>query len=340
MNNLFVASTSYQLLTALNMSLQLYSSSDFYNYIVFLSSDISRSIKSDGIEVKLNGKVTIIPREEYVNFIKKQKFEKVQHFIFFQENSILNRYLASKLKRKGCLISLAPDGAKPYGVFSKSHEFVSCIKDTLLDYKSLFQKRLFPSTFLISRYYRYGISPFIDMVWLEYPTLFNKNVNRTKAEIKELPKLSKLSIELLDNLYNGGSSTKIYNDCIIYFNQPIWSEKLKSKEVEVLDFLQRKYPNKDFYLKLHPKTREAIPSHLGNFPQIKFINDNAPAEVLISNSNNCLFFTPWSTALMHPLGENNSYFYLFSEFKKSNDTILNQIDIIRFPHISFQEIDV
>ncbi|GGB72026.1 hypothetical protein GCM10007424_10020 [Flavobacterium suaedae] len=335
LNNLFITKTPYQYLSAINICNVVYSSKEFYNEIYFFPKD-NNSVFYESKENSLpfNGIIRSIGTEEKISFYKSIRKNKYERVFFFQENDILNKYVSYHLKKQGTIICLGPDGTKPYAVFDKSHELLSMLKDTNKDYMYLIKNNLlFPRIFW-SRYYRYGASKIIDEVWLQHPELFDKKKNKTKGELIKMPELENSTIEIVKKTMVGEDmNLPDLNKCIIYFNQPIWSKKLIDKEIEILNFLSNHHNTLPLYLKLHPLTPEENLKRIKEVKGINIIYNKIPAEVYINHAKDSIMLTPWSTALMHVLGERNKYYYLYPEFQRVNDYRLNQINLIPFPHL-------
>lgn len=331
--NIFIVGTPYQLITALNIIFSFYSTEKFENHVIILISDEIR-FNPNLSEKKGNTNFKKVKMEDSLNQIRTLKGWRPDNFYFFQESSILNKFLSYNFKKHGAKICLGPDGTKAYGLFEKKHEFLSMIKDTLKDYKFLFQNKILLPKLFLSRNYRYGSFGLIDEIWLPYKELFNAEHNRSKGILKELPILT------VDNLLEMSKILKIklfseFNGegCILYFNQPFWSLPLINKDIEILTELTKRTVGKNFFIKIHPSTSNELIERYLRIPGVRIIEDNVPAEFYIAACRESILISGWSTCLMHPISNLNKSFFLYPIFKKLGDPILDQIEFIPFPHI-------
>jgi len=330
--NIFLAHTEYHLICSLNLALTSYTGDEYENHIYY-----SRGAKRLNYELKpikdLNGFIQPYEANKELEQIKLLQKENCNRFFFFQENSILNKYLASHLKIKGAIICLAPDGSKPYGEFSKNHETLSMIIDTFCDYVFLLKKKLILPKFILSRYYRYGSSHIIDEVWLQNPELFNYKLNKTKGKLMRMPLFEGSQMEKLAEAFCFKADSLLEKEHIIlYINQPFWSEKLVQQELYILNEILKAFPTKTINIKLHPNTPQNTLSRYSQLERVTLINENYPAEFYISMITKSIIFSGWSTALMH-YSKCNNYYYLYPNYKKLDDKILNQIKLMPFQHI-------
>jgi hypothetical protein len=331
--NLFLAATPYQLLTAYNLCCLNFSSDEFHNEIYFLKSEkMNYNFSNDLLE-----KNTFVKRFSLLELpllIQKLKQEDFFRFLFFQENSIFNKYLAFHLKKRGAIIALGPDGTKPYGIFKKDHEMLSILKDTIKDYKELKSNGFKLPTLFFSKYYRYGSFRILDEVWLQYPSLFDKKHNKTKGTIKQLPDLNVEVINRLSLLLQFKDQLKQYKDVILYFNQPFYFNELIQKEFDILEGLQSILSDKQINVKLHPSTNPEVKRRMYQMPSLNIIEDNMPAEFYLAKVSDSIILTGWSAATMHKFPtQNNTCYYLYPLYKQAKDKTLSQINLVGFPHI-------
>lgn len=336
--NLFIVCTAYQFISAYTICADDYASDDFENEIYFLKSDRT-DYDLNYTKEDFNGQIIRFEQSNWIDVIKKLQNQFIHRFFFFQENSILNKYLAYRLKKNRSIICLGPDGTKPYGVFNKNHEFLSMIKDTLKDYKYLRKHKLKLPKLIWSKYYRYGSCVLLDEVWLQYSELFNASQNKTKAKIVKLPALNTKHIEKLIDIFNFKNTQLIEtNNIILYFNQPFQSKELIDKENEILNSICKQYPNNKIYIKLHPSTNSKVLEGFKKNINLSLIDDNLPGELYLGLLRNCILITGWSAALMHDISNsNNKNYYLLPMYKKVNDKTLAQISLVAFAHIEMVE---
>jgi hypothetical protein len=253
-----------------------------------------------------------------------------ERFIFSQEGDIHLLYLCSVFKKRGCATFLSPDGAKYFASYNKKYEFFSAINDTYFAYKQLSIQQIFSIGFFLMYNYRYGFFSKIDHILV--PNCGIKFEKKDKLEL--MPILSNTLISDLSNLFEFNYKDLVYEKAVLFFNQPLWGNLLIEEETKQI--LTLNYQFEHFYIKVHPSTSQIriqfLKEHIG---EEKLIIDSVPAEFYMAKFRESLFVSGWSTCLMHKLGENNRFYYTFNLFKKVNDPILNQIDLIEFPHVQF-----
>jgi hypothetical protein len=332
--NLFITSTPYQFIAAFNLCKELYASDAFENIIYFSKSDKTNYDITESI-AEFNGKIIRFETQNWSNLVKNLQQESFDRFFFFQENSIYNKYLAYFLKKKGTIICLGPDGTKPYGLFNKKHELLSMFKDTFADYKLLAKQKLKLPKLVWSKYYKYGATPLLDEVWLQYPDLFNSKKNKTKGKIIKMPELTSQRLEILAVVFGFNNDLLLEKqNVILYFNQPFITEALINKEFEILSLIAKRFPQKKINIKLHPATNHKVKDRMSNISYINTINDKMPAEFYLAMVTDSIIVSGWSAAIMHDfMQQNNNSFYLYPMYKKTNDKTLSQISFIGFPHI-------
>ena len=336
--NLFIAGTPYHFITAFSICKELYGTNEYENLIYFFKSENTDYDILETID-DFNGKIIRFKLHSWINLIKKLEHQSFYRFFFFQENTIYNKYLAFRLKKKGAIICLGPDGTKPYGVFTKKHELLSMFKDTFNDYKLLKLNGLKLKTLIWSTYYRYGSLKLLDEVWLQYPELFNAKKNKTKGKIIKICELTVENLKLLSNIFHFNDKLLIdKQNIILYFNQPFFTKALIEKEFEILSLIAMRFPEKKINIKLHPGTNPSVIEKMSHITYINLINDKMPAEFYLGMVSNSIIVTGWSTATMHNISQqNNNSYYLFPMYKKTSDNLLSQMSFVGFPHIKMAE---
>lgn len=342
--NLFITGTPYQFISAFSICRESYATNEYENIIYYVKSEKTDYEVLETI-TDFNGEIIRFKSNSWVDLIKNLEYQSFYRFFFFQENTIYNKYLAYKFKKKGTIICLGPDGSKPYGLFTKKHELLSMFKDTLSDYKLLKSKQLKLPTLIWSTYYRYGSLKLLDEVWIQYPELYNAKQNKTKAKIIKMPQLKNQNLELLADVFSfKDTQLKDKQNVILYFNQPFFTKALVDKEFEILSQIQKRFPEKNINIKLHPGTNPSIKERMLSIPYLNIINDKMPAEFYLGMVSNSIIITGWSAAIMHDIAQqNNKSYYLYPIYKKTNDKVLSQMTFLGFPHIqmidSIQELD-
>lgn len=333
--NLFHVETTYQLITALNIILDRYLPACYSN-IVYVKCKKHGGFNPDLVANFKNIIFKKYLKEDIKDHINDILFINPDRFYFFQELNMINKYLAYKFKKRGARIILGPDGTKVYAKYRKSHEFLSMIKDTFKDYKSLILKGIFLSRIFWSKYYRYGSFRYLDEVLIQYLELFDAHHNNTIGELKLLPDLTADRVNKISSVLKLKLKSDIELErTVFYFNQPLWSEETISREIEIIRMLSKKAKSisKRLYIKIHPSTSDIVIEKISQIDNIDIIKDNIAAEFYIARSNNSTFVTGWSTCLMHPMNDCNRYYYTYPMFKDIDDNVLNQLHLIPFPHI-------
>lgn len=328
----YIALTEYHLMISINLALTEFNNDDIENQIYYVKG--KKRLSFDINEIPgLKGSIIPIAENNYTDTIKQLSKTSCSRLFFFQENSILFKYLAYHLRKKGAIICLAPDGSKPYGDFNKNHENLSLIKDTINDYRFLFKNKLILPAIIPSRYYRYGSTRIIDEVWVHDIKMFDAKHNMTSGKIIQLPEFTpKVLNSVADAFGFNADLLPKKEEVLFYINQPYWSDDLVDVEMEILRQINTLFPANDIYIKLHPNTQKKTIDAYKKLKNIVLIRDNKPAELFLFSISNSIVFSGWSAALMH-YNNSNIYYYLYPLFKKTNDKILSQLTIKPFEHI-------
>lgn len=331
--NLFVVGTSYQLIATYCISKELYQSNSYTNIVYVLKSQTMNFVVTDK-NVEFNGEIILIDREKWPDLILELRKKIFFRFFFFQENSIFNKYLAIQLKKNGTIICLGPDGTKPYGLFDKSHEVLSMVKDTIADLLLLRQNKIRFGGIIWSKYYRYGSFNKLDEVWLQYPNLFDRIKNHTIGSVIQMPALTKTYLQEIAPILGINNQMKYVDNLILYFNQPFTSNRLIQYEIQLMQEIHARFSDRTFIVKLHPATN---PTSIKIFKELSFleiIDDPVPAEFYLAMVSNSLLISGWSAALMHDFTHaNNRYFYLYNLYKNTGDKLLSQLQFKGFSHV-------
>lgn len=320
------------MMICINLALTKYHEEEYQNSIYYWVSDHRLNYPIKQIPY-FNGRLIPLYAANRITLIKSLSALQVSSFVFFQESNPLLRYLAFVLKRKGAFISLAPDGYKPYGFFTKKHEGISMLIDTWKGHRFLWGNKLCLTNFELFWNYKYGSSPTIDEVLLHEPRLFNRRVNRTKAHIARLPEWNKRTLELLPIIF--GIKQNILpttSGALFYVNQPLWSEALCDVEITILKEIGALFPDSELIIKLHPHTSEPVIQQYKQLNRVYLIRNSWPAELFMIQLKNSIFISGWSAALLFQVPSNN-YYYLYELFNKVEDKIMKQLNFVSFPHV-------
>lgn len=331
--NVFLTNTEYHFIQSLNLALTQFGGNEFENHI-HITKYGNRFNNIKNASSVHNIKIIFHIEKHMADIVKEiSEINECNNFFFFQENSIYNKWLAYKLKKKyDTTICLGPDGYKPYGLYDKKHEFLSMIKDTLQDHVTLYKNNMLTTTVFKSDYYRYGSSKIIDEVWLVDVGSFDIKHNKTRAQLKTISSFSsdtfgniKEYFKKIDNVLDGKEAV------ILYLNQPFWTEKLISNEISFLKDLLGNF-NEKVYLKLHPGTPKDTILIYEKINGLILIDSDLPAELYILSIAKSIIFSGWSTALITNNTSCNYYFNL-PIYKNCGAKAVDQSKLTILPHI-------
>jgi hypothetical protein len=331
--NLFLAHTEYHLLQSINLATTLYPQKHLENIIYVIQTkrrlnDIKRISKIDNIEFKyLEG----VSEKEKYHILRRTRCDR---FIFFQEDSLANCNLANYYRKKyKAMISLAPDGYKPYAVYKKKHEMLSMLRDTFEAYKDLISKGILPTVFQWSQHYKYASTKFLDEIYLTNPNEFPSRMAHRNISIVKIPEFSEQALLHAGSVFNlSDESFPIPENGIYYFNQP-FKEQFDAVEIDFLKDLINMHSGKNIYIKLHPLTTELKKKKYENLRGLKIIETKVPAELFILNLKKSILFTGWSTVLITNNPSCNFYFNL-PIYKNKGSKATDQSDLVILPHIT------
>jgi hypothetical protein len=332
--NVYVVFTEYQFLQALNIATAIYDSDEFINSIYL----VRNGSRLNGFKSNINSEINNIiihvldlkNQKEIAGFILN---ENPTHFLFFQAISGLNVYLAHTFYKRGVEISLGPDGYNAYADFKKKHHSMSILKDSFKENLKLIKDKMFSGKIHRFDYYTYGYQRFINNLWLTHPNQY-KHQSKNKVQLLQLPEFNKKCINIIKNSFDFNIEFP-KNDVIYFFNQPLWSG-LVDIEFDFLKEVVASFSDKKIVVKFHPLTDKTMKEKYKTLKGLLVIESSIPAEVFILNLDNCIVFSGWSSVL---LTENKScnYYFNFPIYKKLNDPIFNQINIIPLDHIKIIE---
>lgn len=330
--NVFVVLTEYQFLQALNIAIVSYNELDFTNVIYILNNGIRfKEFKLDRETILNNTKIIFLKKYKPKEIVNMVLNEKPNHFYFFQAINPVNVFLGHILSKKGVEVSLGPDGYIAYSKFNKKHKLLSFLRDTFTQNKYLIKNNLLTNTIIPFDFYSFGNHKFINNIWLTHPEQYiHKSKNR--VNICKLPNFSEKTLKFIKDSYGFEEEIPLEN-VIYFFNQPFWGDLIQI-EIDFLEQIINKFPEKEIIIKLHPLTSQDVIKKYKKFKTVKLIESSIPAEVILLNLKNCIVFSGWSTVL---ITENKScnYYFNYPVYKKEDDKILNQIEITALNHINF-----
>jgi hypothetical protein len=330
--NVFVVLTEYQFLQALNLAIVLYHNSEYINLIYVVRDGSRLRGLQTNIELKINNtKVIVLDNWAPKKIVNRILDEKPNHYFFFQAINAINVFLGYTLAKRGVEVSLGPDGYGTYSNFKKKNWLLSFLRDTFKQNKFLIKNKLVAKTVLPFDYYKFGNHKFIDNLWITHPEQYQHR-SKNKVNICKLPNFNQESIDFIKKCFDFEEQYPTEN-VIYYFNQPFWPS-LVAKEYVFLEEVVKQFSDKKIIIKLHPLTASGVIEQYKKVKNIQLIESTVPAEVILLNLKNCIVFSGWSTVL---ITENSScnYYFNYPIYKKLNDKILSQIEILALNHITF-----
>ncbi|HSV87892.1 MAG TPA: polysialyltransferase family glycosyltransferase [Bacteroidales bacterium] len=321
--NLFLVHTEYHLLISNAIILNLYSDRGHYKNIVVFDYSSKRltndyfypAIPATFLAVDLSQKDLSGITQKLLNF-------NPDRFFFFQEISILDQYLLERLYKKGTTTCLVQDGLKPYVVTKKKHELLSALKDTLFTYLQLCDRGLCLKKFKIFNWYRYGHVASIMEVWLTHPGAF---YNPKKKNIYQIPEIAEKDVvSKLAVFFKFESKNDFPNslNVVFYINQPFKNASHIKTEIQFLQQVRNKFPDKDLIIKIHPLTPQTTIALYSEINNVHIIKKKIPAELYILSLKNSVVLSGWSTSLL-TYNPTCNYFYMYKIFEP--DKILKQL---------------
>jgi hypothetical protein len=256
-----------------------------------------------------------INREEVVPKIDKILEKTYYKYICFLEDVPLNWYLAEKLKERGTIISVAPEGTKPYITISKAALY-SRLKATYENYHYLRNMGLaIQSINIVSN--KNGSLSHTDEVLINHPDFYENRTNKkvVPIEIHE----DKAHLELASRIFNFNiiDHFKEVEGLLLYLNHWVVEFEIYEVEIDLLKNLKNIYPDREIYIKLHPNTHDFQLERLDKIPGITLFYSTIPAEIFIANVKNSIIFSFWSASL---LIDNPSckFYWMYPMLKKKN----------------------
>lgn len=328
--NVYVVLTEYQFLQAVNIAMSIYNSSEYFNNIYLVrNGNRLQGINKNTFSNLANIKIHVFDSEKTRKIANAILNENPDHFFFFQAISGLNIYLAHTFYKRNVEISLGPDGNQMYVNFNKRYHFLSIIKDSFRENFKMIKNKIFNGKLHKFDFYTYGNNSFIDNIWVTHPNTYKHKV-KNKVNILKIPNFNQPCVEFIKDCFNFNIDFPS-QDVIYFFNQPLWGN-LVNKELEFLQEVITTFPNSKIILKLHPLTDKKNLLNYKYLDGLEIFNSSVPAEVILLSLKNCIVFSGWSSVLTT---ENKScnYYYNYPIFKKMNDSVLNQIEIVPLNHI-------
>jgi hypothetical protein len=264
------------------------------------------TIKASKLEIN---KGEIVPKLELI--LQKDYYK----YISFLEGSPINWYLAEKLKYNGTIISVAPEGTKPYITISKAALY-SRFRATFENYQYL-RKNTLPlnSLNLISN--KNGSLKQTDEVLINHPEFYQNRTHKKVVPVRIHEEKSHLQLASKMFGFNILDHFKQVDGILLYLNHWVVEFKIYDLEIEILQRLKILYPEKEIYIKLHPNTHKFQLERLKKIEGISLFYSTIPAEIFIGNIKNSIVFSFWSASLLI----NNptcKFYWLYSMIAKNN----------------------
>ena len=309
MKFVFLVCTEYHLLLTLNYL----EDNEIKEVIIIVrgsskSNRISSNINIDHLNAKFvfwkhdfnhSSKLTMKIKEGLDDLLKL----KPDVFCFFQEQDMLAMFLLNKFQANENY--LFQDGMKAYNSLKRMPVslLINELKMQLFLYKNF---RINDDIYNVLNSHKYGFRKRTTKLYLTFPEAYN-NWNG-KVLGKSPLTINSTFLEKLKVIFKWDDSLlQEKNNIIFYLNQPLGLAI--DLERNVIKKIINKYPNKEFYIKIHPNiTIEQLTSYK-DIVGIKLINSKIPAEIFIANITNSIIFAVSSTALFFKT-PTNKYFYL------------------------------
>lgn len=331
--NVYVVFTEYQLLQAVNIASGIKNLKEHQNIIYIVRGGrrmlaIKKEKNYDVANIVFKILDNVAPKH-LENVLLK---EKPNHFFLFQNTTAITVHLGQMMFNQGAEISLGPDGYGAYGYFNKRFKMLSVLRESARNNIYLLKNKLFSGKIHVFNY-KYGVKKFITNIWVTHPDQYiHEGTN--KICLLKLPELDTACIEIMKNLFSFNVDFPT-NDCIYFFNQPLW-DVLLDLELNFLLEVQKQFPDKKIVLKLHPLTTTEMKNRYKSLSGITVIDKDFPAEILILSLKNCILYSGYSTVLMTE-NDTCNYYFNYPVFKKIGHKVMNQLEIYPLDHIKMVE---
>lgn len=288
--NIFLVHTEYHLMLSINLIVSKFM--DMVNHIYITEG---KRVRKDLIVTEKNIQIHRIEAKNYgtSEFLHQLLDKEPANFFFFQEVSSDNMYLSYWLHHKGVNVALLQDGLKPYVVWKRKNMATHILLDTMMFHKEILKRGTCMPYFKFNNLYHYGGWDFIDEVWLSFPDKFK---NKSKKKLLKLPQFSHRSISILNEMFDLQQNVINPNDLLIV-GQPR-SKEYWDKEIEILNGIIAKFPNKGILYKSHPNTTPELLEQISLIKGLKIVNYPIPVELLIMQMKDTCIISGYSTALL------------------------------------------
>lgn len=304
--NVFIISTEYHLMEAVSYIVNRFNTDEFENYIYQLSRRDSKRFDRFNIRHEfIPAHFQLIEYDAGVKYEKefKDSLNKLlalnpEKLFFFDEGHYWIPYLIRKLKRKGCVICMGPDGSNAYGNDDLTFKYI--YRYIIRFLRFVYSHRLIPPFYPIIKRHHYAYTPGIDELWLEFPEKFNNFYGKKLIKQPVLNKSQSIDIvsKIFDFDYDRNCLREEWNDAILIIDNP-YGERTVDKMIEIVKAVRQRYPNYRLYIKAHPGTSQnAIDKYRKELDGVSFLANNFPAELYILSFRHSMILSIYSTSML------------------------------------------
>lgn len=332
MKQVFLVYTEYHLMFAVSAIIQHYSDPSFENIIIHPVKSSNQNRASVEIDtesfnatlIRMGGPEYEVHKEDPLrDLIKSFVKDPPQLFVGFLEQTPYNTFLVNRLSGKDCKIVLAQDAAKPYKDITKN-TWKSQLYGSFKTYLLLWKKGLYFTKLRRQRDEIYAYSKEIEELWLSHPEKFN---NRTKKQLRKIDIFrDKEVVKRLGEvfMFNKNSGLESDEGLIFYLNHPVYNQEIYGFELEMLQSVLNRFPEKKIYIKLHPLTPDSQVDAFKKMDRVVVNASKIPAELFIASLKNSIILSLWSTSL-YLENDDCNYYWLYPMVQKNG--MLNYMDI-------------
>lgn len=288
--NIFLVHTEYHLMLSINLIVSQFM--DTVNHIYITEG---KRVRKDLFVTEKNIQIHRIAGKNYgtAEFLHQLLDKEPANFFFFQEVSSDNMYLTYWLHHKGVNVALLQDGLKSYMLWERKNLAAHILLDTITFHKEILKRKTYMPYFKLNNLYHYGGWDFIDELWLSFPDKF---VNKSNKRLRQLPEFSHLSISMLNEMFDIRQYTINPNDLLFVGQYPL--REYWDKEIEILNGIIAKFPNKKIIYKSHPNAQPELLEKISQIKGLTIVNYAIPVELLIMQMKDTCIIGEFSTALL------------------------------------------
>lgn len=333
-NIVFLIHTEFHLIEAISYIFNNYLSSGYQVYVYRIATSNSRRLDKYNIQVdEIPGTYRVVRYDAGYMFSRslKDALNEIvslnpEKMVFFDEGQFWLPYLMRKLKRNGCVICMAPDGANVYSADKLTFEYL--YKYIIHSFLFIYSHWLIPPLWPIIRRHHYGYSKYIDELWMEHSDCF---VNYYKRKVCIQPVYNTDEIRDCVNRVFGLRDLPAdfpKGKSIVFFDAPL-SDAIIDRCQQLLINIMQRYPEYKVYIKMHPHSTEYSKELYEKIPGVSFMPNVFPAELYIQNMTDSVFLSAYSNCLFS-YNPSCLYFWIYPMFKEllPNEVLINPTDYI------------